>query len=553
MLKWGFRTMKNFKVNRNQEPLGGNDLNPGKGFDDVLKAYQSMKTPFFKTVKFWFGASAVTLATVVAVVLFNKHDQMPGNTKQAFIAPPIAAADIQSTAYNVNTESDSTITYTTGSKIHVPAHAFLDKAGNVVKGNVELHYREFHKISDVFIAGIPMTYDSAGEQFHFETAGMMEIAATQNGEQLKANPSALIKVDIVSDNSEDRFNTYYLDTVDRKWKYINQKNYTANAVASATRNEKSSTLTPVKTKGGIIPSGNPKLDETRQAIVKLEKEKPVAPVKTTGGKPHFTISVDKKEFPELAAYDKLKFQVEDKTYQPEKSKILWEDIKLNRIEGTINYKITFSNSRETYNVVAQPVFEDKDYAEAKKIYDQKYAEYETALTKRKADEAKLKADMEARAKDIEAKINQEIKEQAARRAVYEARLDQTSMVFRTFTVANFGIWNCDCPSRMPQGVDVVATIKDAKTKAPISISNCYLVEKGRNAMFTYSAEGIKKFRFDPSKENMVWVVTSDIKIGVIKADEFKAAKRSGGEMVLELNVIDKKFTSTDDVRSYLEI
>ena len=145
---------------------------------------------------------------------------------QPFINPPLANVNVPYESYSVNTETDSVITTKTGSKIHIPANAFLDKNGKVLHEKVELKYREFHQLSEVFVAGIPMNYDSAGTTYNFETAGMMEICASCNGEAAQTNPNALINVNMVSYDTTDRFNTYYLDTAAKKWNYVAQANFT---------------------------------------------------------------------------------------------------------------------------------------------------------------------------------------------------------------------------------------------------------------------------------------------------------------------------------------
>lgn len=542
----------------NRQPLTNAELSSKGDFNSLLKSYKAAKTPFYKMPKLWFGASAVLVASVAAVVVYLQLFATAGtapNTTPGFIQPPVAAADIKPNTYIIDAGKDSNLTYTTGSKIHIPANAFTDENGKPVNGKVELHYREFHKVSDVFLAGIPMTYDSAGEQFHFETAGMIEIAATQNGKPLKTNPDAVIMVDLASANREDRFNTYYLDTVEKKWKYLAQKNY--NEPTPATESDVAPGTSPYSKQ--LLAADAPaqqvikQLDVTQKEIARIEMQKPVEPRKVNKDKHRFKISVDEKEFPEIAVYSNMKFEVDDKNYNPEKAKTLWENVELKRITASTSYQVIFSNAKETYTVVAIPVFEDKDIKEATRVYEEKYKEYEAKLGKKKADEVRLKAELEARAKAIEEKIRKEIAEQAERRKEYEARLSQTDLFYRTFQVADFGIWNCDNPNRLPVGAMVVAQLKDAKTKENLKVLACYLVEKDRNALFTYYPDRLNQFRFNPAKENMVWVVTNDLKIAIIKPEQFSAAQKTNGTMPLELNIIDKKFTNTEEAKAYLEI
>ena len=544
----------------NRPQLTDADLTQKGDFNQLLKTYKAMKTPFFKAPKFWFGASAVLVASVAAVILLSKMNDM-ASEPAPFINPPMAQADIKSDAFVIDAESDSNLTYSSGSKIHIPANAFVDETGAPVKGKVQLQYREFKKVADVFLAGIPMTYDSAGEQFHFETAGMMEISASQNGKPLKTNPNAFIMVDMVSANAEDKFNTYYLDTTKKEWIYLAQKNY--NDDPSRFIPKLSSPVSEISAVGfapslpnavnPIDKNSSPELAKVQKEIIQIEQQKPVEPKKITKEKHRFNIKVDEKEFPEIAVYSNMKFEVADKSYDPKKAQVLWENVEMKRVEGTLNYEIIFSNTKENYKVIATPVFEDKDIKEAQKIYEQKYKEYQSKLGTRKAQEAKLKIELEARAKEVEKKIQQEIAEQAQRRKEYEANMAQSNLVYRTFQVADFGIWNCDCPNRLPAGAGVVAKLKDAKTKNEIQIQTCYLVEKGRNVMFTYYPQSLNNFKFDPTKENMIWAVTNDLKVAIIKPEQFKAAQKANGEMQLELNVIDKKFENSDEVKAYLEI
>lgn len=540
------KQMKNYKINMNREPLSDADITKGKDFDRLLKKYNAAKDPIYKTIKFWFGASALAAAAITGVLLFNYNNNPPN--RAPFINPPIAAVNIPTTGYQVNTERDSTITYSSGSRIHIPANAFLDAKGNAVKGKVDIHYREFKKISEVFLSGIPMTYDSAGEQYHFETAGMIEISATQNGASLQPNPNAVISVDMVSLNNENRFNTYYLDTVERKWKYMAQTNY-QQPVAGET----GATVQQPEQKNKPGEKEATKLKALDHEIAKLQAQKPVEPEKLNRAKPLITIKVEPNEFPEIAVYNHVKFQVNDKTYDPAKADIVWENIEMHRINNSQNYEITFSKAGQQYRVIAAPVFDDKDYASARKIYEEKYAEYQTKLAGRKAEEAKLKAEMEVRQKAAEEAVQREMAEMEAHRKQYEANLSQTDLVYRTFQVSCFGVWNCDCPNRLPQGESVIATIVDAKTGRPLNVQNLFLVEKGRNLMFSYNANTLSNFRFDPNKENMVWAVTSDSRVAIIRPEQFKESKRKGADMVLELNVIDKKFTSTEEAKEYLEI
>lgn len=545
--------MKNFKINKNRPPLSDADLNAGQDFDKLLKTYKAIKTPFFKTVKFWFGASALVMASIAGLLLYNK---MPDSINEpAFINPPIEEANVQPSTFVVNASADSTLTYKSGSQIHIPANAFLDAAGNVVAGLVELHYREFHDIADVFLAGIPMGYDSAGQQYHFETAGMMDISATQNGKPLYTNPKAAITVSMVSNNATDRFNTYYLDTVERKWNYKEQSNYNTPIEAKQA---------PISNSDTIIrePDKTPEITKTKQAIavvkteiVQLVKQKPVEPKEVKKGKPRFTINVDAEEFPEIATYTNVKFEVVDeKQYDPNKTNITWDDVKVERVADGINYDVTFSNAREKYTIRATPVFNTTDLAAAKKIYNQKYEEYTTKLAAKKAEQARLEAELAAKQKAIEEEIKKEIEAQKQRVREYVANLKQSELVYRTFVVAEFGIWNSDCPASLPQGARINALFTDKNTGKELHLQEVYLVEKGKQVMYHYYLNTLNNFSYNPNKENMIWGVTDKLEIAKITPEQFKEAiARKQGAATFAMQIADTKFKSAEEAKAWLGI
>ena len=208
-----------YKINRDQEPLTDGELSSARNFNNIYKGYNAMKIPFYRRGRFLTRGSAIIVAVAVTmIVLFDDKAETP---EKKFISPPFAQITIPLDSFTVDADSTTDIDYKSGSKLHIPAGAFRDAQGNLVKGKVILSYREFHDQKDIFLSGIPMTYDSAGVQYVFESAGMMQIGATQNGKTLVANSDNPIKVDMVSNSKEDRYNTYYLDTASKKWINLN--------------------------------------------------------------------------------------------------------------------------------------------------------------------------------------------------------------------------------------------------------------------------------------------------------------------------------------------
>jgi hypothetical protein len=137
-----------------------------------------------------------------------------------FISPLIKELDVPYTSYKIDNDQTKTIEHKTGSFITIPANAFVDKDGNLLKGKVEIEYREFKDVAEIIASGIPMSYDEDGEEKHFESAGMIEILAYQNGEAVFINPEKKIAIKMTSDYPGNHYNLYNLDTTAKAWKDI---------------------------------------------------------------------------------------------------------------------------------------------------------------------------------------------------------------------------------------------------------------------------------------------------------------------------------------------
>ena len=535
-----------YNINRNRPPLTDTDLSAERNFYKVLRKYNGLKIPFYRSGRFLASSSAIVVsASVMLIFLFDNNDKAG---KPSFISPPFAQAVIATDSFTVQADSAVDILYKSGSKIHVPAHAFKDRTGKLIEGKVTLTYREFHDQKDIFLSGIPMTYDSAGRTYVFESAGMMEIAASQNNEPLQANQDKPIQVDMVSNTKEDKYNTYYLDTVSKKWVNLNTPNLADNMGDTGNSIVEEHKETPEEKKSAE------EVKRSEAAVIAIERAKPVPIVIADKSKTQFHIVVDPNEFPEIAIYKGVHFQVKDeRSFDEASAKIEWEDVKLKKLNG-IDYEVIFSKGKRTFNVVATPVVEEKDMGAAKKVYDKKFAEYKTKLSERISAETQAREAYEAQAKIAKAQMAAAMAKQKEMDEIYESRMTKTQLVYRTFSVNNFGIYNCDNPGIWPSEVEVVASLTD-ENGVNLKLSNLNLVEKGINGVFPYQvANGeCHHFKFDSRCNNILWAVTTDNKLAIVDVNSFKAQQGRYGKVQFRFKVIDKNFKSSDEVKKYLEI
>ncbi|MBS1623109.1 MAG: hypothetical protein JST83_03755 [Bacteroidetes bacterium] len=552
-----------YRINRNQPPLTDADLRSARDFQKLLHSYRAVKVPFYRTGRFFAGSSAVIVASAVTLVMLFGGDKDVQNT---YITPPVAQVDIARDSFIVDADSVTDLTYASGSQLHIPAGAFRTPDGKNVSGIVTLRYREFHDQKDIFLSGIPMTYDSAGQQYVFESAGMMEITAWQNGKELTANPDKPIEVKMVSNTAEDRYNTYFLDTTAKKWVNLNKTNLMAVppvAIASADSTEVSTSK--YKTMQGDAESdvttppamrqAQQEVKKASEAVREVEKEKPMPIARADKDKTKFHIVVDATEFPEIAMYQNVRFQVKDElNFDKKTAKTEWEDVKLKKLNG-LDYQIEFVKGNRKMEVVATPVVEDKDLPAAQKLYDSKFALYQAKLTQRKQAEEKARKEYEAKAQAMKEKMDKAIAEAEVRERQYQATLGKTQLVYRTLSIYRFGTYNCDSPVSWPREASVVASL-ESESGEKLDLACLNLIEKDRNAVFPYQpGKGeCRNFRFNPSKDNVLWAMTMDNKLAIVDVANFKQQQTPNkGIVKFRFRLIDKDFKSADEVKKYLEI
>lgn len=544
--------MSKIKFNTNRRNITDEQALKHKSFDKVMTGYKALSTPLYKTFKFWAGTGVAVTTIVVATLLFTNNTEQKSETT---VNPPLAELDIKSFTFSVDAGEDTVIIAASGSQIKIKANSFVDKNGNPVIGKVDINYREFHDVVDIFLSGIPMTYDSAGTQYHFESAGMFEIKGFQNHEEVFIREASPVNILFASKWQGERFNIYKLNDNSGDWSYIEKD--TAGRIPEPIFVE-SVTDSIQFPQNENIEKLTKEVEKAKAKTDQLVQEKPVEPVRATDGTQNLKIQVNDTEFPELALYKNLLFEIDknDKTYNSALSKIIWDaaSVKKGKEKGT--YILTFRKGKDEYSFLTRPVVSEKDFPKAKELYEHKFAEYETLLAKRKDDEAKKQKELEEEYAKLTAERNAQIAAIQQRMASEAAQRNATSattdIIYRSFMVSSFGIWNSDCPLNMPKGLMVSAKFTDKNNKELV-FNTLYLVEKGKNAVYSLMNYDYSKFTFNPESENLLLGVTQDNKIAIFKPEDFAALGNIDKSCNFKMNVLKENFKNSDEVKAYLEI
>lgn len=408
------------------------------------------------------------------------------------------------TEYEIQAEKGMLLSYKTGSKIIVPANAFLDKDGNIVKGKVKLRYREFHNPLEIFLAGIPMAYDSAGTSFTFESAGMIEMNASFKEKPVFVNSKSKIEVQMVSVNNSPKFSLYQLDTTSGKWNYQGKDEI--------------------------------KAETYEEEIAKL----PALPVPPKQASPiAFDLGNETTDLPEFRMYKNVMFEPVNNSQKD----IGGTDIKIKYVGDGV-YDVLFINDIPAYGYHSEKSVKcylafrkGTDYEKAMEVYQEKNKH----LLKQR-EEKKKEIDLSWR------KYDETCKKYYIAKANYDFQMSsEREKVTRLFQVYQFGYINSDCPSKLPIGAIIKPIFEDASGKI-VSIHDLNLVEFGRNILFKFYNNEI---RFDPSKDNIIWGFTNDGKLAYSTREEFKKIKQKEGECRIKVSILNKKIKNQEQLQEIL--
>jgi len=592
--------MEERKINIDREPITSAEIATRKDFQNVLSgaappAITGGKPPFYKTG--WFGTTvagiAIVVTTTLATVMLNEEDpskEQLAITNNGPVEDPLSydedtpcvtslleEQDVKYASYIVNADEGGTITHTTGSELNIPQHAFIDVNGNEISGDVEIKYREFHDQLDILFSGIPMTYDSAGTTYNFESAGMMEIQGYQNGIPVYIKPAQPLEVSMHSENPSPVFNIYNLDEGNEKWDYIGKDEIIVQEPEDGLA--ANLTMEEIWKKPEIIESQNliEKLaDETdaklgehevaKKSVEQWTKKEPAKPNKFNPKNNKFDLDVDPKQFPELTVYESVKFEVPstDKSFTPDVYQINWpEAVITEKVKGKI-YNLELTNGNDVRNFDVYPVFEGAGYTQAMQVFNSKFETYNAQLQKRikiqteknELYQTKLKEWEKARA------------EQAVLVAQYQAetgfngggedgqpkqRVSTRTKIARVFAVFTFGIWNADCtiPAK-PKGQKVMARFVDERSE-PVLLSHVQLIERSRNSVYNIASTEFDKLKWDPNEDNVFVGVTPTGRVGYVNSEYIKAIPEGEKRHTFKLKMLDGRRIAPEELRRQINI
>jgi len=515
---------------------------------------------------------------------FNAKKE-PFHLPNKLIQPPVKAWDIPKKQYEVDGITGGKISCESGTIIRIPPNAFVDESGKKVTGDVQIDYREFRNPLDFIFSGIPMTYNSGGKENNFQSAGMFEITASQQGTQIYLSGNKSLDVDFVSNDSSTAYNFYVLDEKKGTWvnkgkpekpnvwakpeqrtvfsdavyAYLNHcrelRNYRLYDTTSFSQRYADTTyyFTGQKKQTDFRWNSGTNLytmfnsPKHYRSMIKINRVRD-----TKKGETAFSMIFTGREFPEMQAFYGKKWVLTDpETRSSFRTKFgsrnAFNDIRLEQ-EGE-GYAITLKSLKGFVTMHAYPVsstlLEREEHPAKYSPRIMKY--YARRLERREAHFNKMLArDKKENQKEYlsETSFWKAQKEhmtdyekgltyngwkqhcdsvQTANRMNFSGKFGKEESVFRTVALVALGVYNFDHICMLPSPSVIHATVKDQNGVA-LRTKATYLIDGRTNGIQKFKGSNGNsgvRIKYYPETQNMLVCITEDGTIAYCAEDRFK--------------------------------
>jgi len=559
----------NYNIKRNVPEPAREDIEKFMDFDALLKAYQNTETPqegavirnfnspregqFSGRMRRWIimGGGLAAAAAVALLIIVRSLSDLPTPAQsqavadayfaqQPYVNPPLANVESKVRPVTINASEGATLDVEEGTRLIIPRMAFQSDRGQLIEsGEVDIYYREMHDAVDFFMAGVPMTYDSAGTRHYLQSAGMIEVYAMQDGRRVSMAPGKNIRIELQSelaaqpDGSWPSFKVYHLDAESRNWTFegsstllFEEENDASNGVNSNPTNQ---------------------LEIGKVAILAADPqpEAPTKPVKSDSKVVSFELDLKNGEIPiepgSEAAVADLKsggvWQVLPNcpAFNTNELNLEWKSVRLKRI-GDNSYDMTLLKDDKQLKLLVQPLMTNRDYELALKKYEEEQAQYESKL------------------KQWEQRTQEKI-------AVLESRLNKSSeedegnnseirKVRHIFDIDAFGIWNCDRPAPLARSSFRIRTIEDQNGQKYDNQTAYLSDENGQSIYQLHTGRGSTVY-FDKNKEYLLWMLTPEGKIALVKTQAEWAESNPRKGVKLKVKTLGSVIRNEADIRRAL--
>lgn len=534
--------MKENKIKIDRPIVSSEEINSKQNFTKVVEGFRKIKPPLWKNPWFYGPVGLASLALVLTLTTVNNNEfeekttlkeskeiELPADTE--CIHKPIKDLDNKSEVFYVKADKSQSVQLVSGTKITFPKGSLIVSD----KDSVRVEVKEFKDKSSVFVSGITMDH---GADSAFESAGMIEVSGTVNGEPCYINPSVPVEVNFVLNQNPENFPFWKLDTLEKKWVNYPVK-YTIAQSNQKSDIKQNKAMVDLVEKKKLLQNDLTKNNVAFQALVVPTKIDYKLPLE---GKQKFDLDFDVTDFPELKSFKGMNFEVyTNEKYDKTFTKKTWSDVSLKKEQDA--YFAYFKNKQETFKIQVRPVLNGDDKIKSEKDFQKALNDSETLkkeLFEKNKEIRKELEETENKYKQLVASFkNQTDKDLELVKESSNGRTMVTANEFvANFSIVSFGIYNCDKVNRYPKTFsrDFIFSYNG---NSAVNIKSAYVFDQNLNLRFSYGSDYkhiIQNLGFNKGNENVLITVDESGNLGyVLKFDEFSFDKEK-----LKLTRVDKK-------------
>lgn len=510
----------NYNIKTNPPELSSEQISKHQDFDALFAKFQEAdvssesetveSTPvrsinkerkMSPILKYGTGALMAVAASVLLVFMIRQSmstgnfevplDQI--NEAYALQAPMPSIQQPYSNLVVNEAENGETLKYESGSKIIVPASAFVDEKGKPVKGKVEIQYREFNDHVDMFLAGVPKEMD---KHQNLQSVGMMEIKGFQDGKPVYLSMDKTLEVElqgrVAANIPTSDLKVYVYGKQEDTWEYVTNDNVEVLAAATGS-------TTNVTTTNGTTSNGNENnrteeelLAEARKTLARSQPSKPIEPG-VGENMQIFKFDINKEEFPELAAYNQnvelmaLASQMTAGTFDTSWNSVTLTGQGENKYKMELVYETNDGNILRTFEVY--PAVEYTE--EAEELYQEKLKEYEIRM------------------KQWETDVLVEVEHLKQGESIEDAVAWKE--ILNKFKINRFGLWNCGKEIELENALKVNANFVD-ENGAAVAVNRLFVTNKNKQLYYfapNTENKSTAELKYEASSKNKLWALTAN--------------------------------------------
>lgn len=522
--------MENRKMNLDRPKINSEEIQKRQDFNQLINKIKIPKKPFYKTYGFWgvIGIATVAIPLLINTLSTNNNSivddnnitlasQPPSNDlpKDTKCIVPLSEANVLKYAtHKLDARVDNTLTLEDGSTIYFPQGSIL---ATDINEPVTIKTRVFHNQAEVLSAGIPMDHNNGA----FESAGMIEVKGYQNNKEVGLNPEKPININLALHKDPGTFNFYALDEENGQWEDTPCEFDVNHGVVNSNEN-----ITPevLEQKVATLATSIETNENELKSLISPTHEEFKIPKDL---KKTFDLDFDKKEFPELAKFKDVNFEmVAGQSNYTRIVQTTWSRMDLKPAPND-NYIITFSKSGDKEIAKVRPVLTGSEKVSAQKEFDEAVAkidvvrdELQQKLIQDKIDKRQAEIDLQKAVKSFQASVSSEmnmINRRPAPGQIANNTINQAGQA--EFRTTRFGVFNCDKPIKYPAVAGLLPVFLFKKFSE--RLKNIRVFNTRKDVSYVYGSNSPTRNIHDfglHGGENIIFVTTISGKIGFLKID-----------------------------------